>query len=484
MFRNNVSLFLFLLFLASCGPQQQQTAKDQRPNILFIISDDLSAEALGAYGNQQCLTPNIDRLASRGIRFTRAYCQYPVCGPSRAALMAGRYPQQLGIMGNGQSNRIDEALGTHPSMAEHFKLNGYRSTRLSKIFHMRVPGDITAGVDGPDHAESWSEKHNFQGPEWMTEGEHKHLSQEKLQFKSDVHYNLGFGSAFYVVKGEGDGSEQPDYRATSKAVEILQKHRDGVDSPFFLAVGYVRPHVPLVAPASEYAPYPPDRIDLPQKVANDQTDIPDLGIPRTSTHFGIENTDSQQEVLSAYYASVSFMDRQVGRLLDALDEQDLNDNTIVVFTSDHGYHLGEHDFWQKMSLHEESTRIPLIIAGPDIDFSQTDALAEQIDIYPTLSALAGLSIPEQVQGKSLLPVIKDQRAAVREAAYCVTQKGAMLRTDDWAYLEYEDGSTELYDMKKDRAQFNNLAEVPYYEAKRVEMARRMQQKKAIIQSKP
>lgn len=478
---------LILLLFTACGTSSRKTTsvpEGTPPNVLFIISDDLSAEALSAYGNRQCQTPNIDRLASRGIRFTRAYCQYPVCGPSRAALMAGKYPSKMGIMGNGDSDKINEALGSHPSLPEYFKQNGYQTIRLSKIYHMRVPGDITAGVDGPDHAASWSARFNFQGQEWMTEGEHKHLSNEKLQFKPDIHYNLGFGSAFYVVKGKGKGEDQPDYRAASKAVEILEAHRPGTDPPLFLAVGLIRPHVPLVAPASDYTAFPPGEINLPPKVANDQRDIPALGQHRTSESFGIETESSQQEVLAAYYASVSFMDQQVGRLLDALEATGLKENTIVVFTSDHGYHLGEHDFWQKWSLHEESARIPLVMAGPGIGFSETEALTEQIDLYPTLASLAGLPVPDQVQGKSLAPLLRDPAASVREAAFCVTGKGAMIRTREWAYLEYQDGTYELYHMSEDPHQYNNLAQIPNYREQRAEMAQLLKEKQASVLVEP
>ena len=375
------------------------------PNVLFIISDDLSAESLSCYGNKQCQTPNIDRLAKRGIQFNRAYCQYPVCGPSRASLMSGMYPQAIGVTGNGSSSKFTQNLGSRPSMSQHFKNNGYYTARVSKIYHMRVPGDITAGVDGPDHAASWTERFNCKAPEWMSKGEHEHLTKEKLNKDPDKHYGLGFGTAFYVVKGSTDGAEQADMMAADKAVELLGKHKD---KPFFLAVGLVRPHVPLVAPAGFYEPYPPKKMELPLKIKGDWDDIPKAGISKSSKSSGLDgHIDKQQRVLSAYYASVAFMDAQVGRILDALEKNGLAENTIVVFTADHGYHLGEHDFWQKLSLHEESTRIPMIFAGPGIKPSKTDSLAQQIDFYPTFAELAGLDIPKHIQGKSLAGVIKD-----------------------------------------------------------------------------
>ncbi len=277
------ALPLLLTLAFAAGTSAQQAAKKRR-NVLFLISDDLGAQSLACYGNQQCKTPAIDALAARGARFTRAYCQFPVCGPSRAALMSGMYPQAIGVMGNGQARRFTKNLGDRPSMAGLFKRNGWRSTRVSKIFHMRVPGDITKGVHGPDHAASWSERFSFRAPEWMTEGEHAHYTREKLKFDRDKHYNLGFGGAFYVVRGKSDGAEQADMLAADKAIEVLRKQHD---KPFFLAVGFVRPHVPLVAPAAYYEPYPQGEVELPSQLDGDWADIPKLGISKNSKRSGL-----------------------------------------------------------------------------------------------------------------------------------------------------------------------------------------------------
>lgn len=432
----------------------------ERPNVLFIISDDLTAEALSCYGNKHCRTPHIDRLAETGTRFTRAYCQFPLCGPSRAALMSGMYPAAIGVRGNPGAERFAENLGDRPSFAQHFRQNGYYTARVSKIYHMRIPGDITAGVDGPDHAASWVERFNCQAPEWMSDGEHEHLTNHKLNRNPDKHYNLGFGTAFYVVRGATDGSEQPDAQAATRAIELLQAHREG---PFFLAVGMVRPHVPLVAPASYFEPYPASEMTLPRRIPDDQSDIPPIGISVSSKRFGLDGKlDRQRAVLAAYYAAVSYMDDQVGRILDAVDTLGLRENTIIVFTSDHGYHLGEHDLWQKMSLHEESVRIPLIISVPGQQPAVTRSLAQQIDIYPTLAELCGLSVPEHCQGESLASLIDDPEQTVHKEVYCDRGDGHLLRTDRWAYLSYDDGSRELYDMDRDPQQFTNLAELAEY----------------------
>lgn len=424
------------------------------PNVLFIISDDLSAEALSSYGNVQCKTPHIDRLAEKGVRFTRAYSQYPVCGPSRAALMSGMYPPAIGVMSNGASDHFTERLGARPSLAQHFKSSGYYTARVSKIYHMRVPGDITAGVDGPDHLASWTERFNCQGPEWMSRGTHEHWTNEKLNRDPDKHYGLGFGGAFYVVKGETDGAEQPDVQAATKAISLLETHQE---NPFFLAVGLVRPHVPLVAPSAYYDPYPVDTMKLPTQITGDWNDIPKAGITKNSAGIGLDTAESKQAVLRAYYASVAFMDAQVGRMVDALDRLGLRENTIVVFTSDHGYHLGEHELWQKMSLHEESVRIPLIIDAPGMAPAVTDSLVQQIDLYPTLAELAGLDRPPHLQGRSLAPVLKSPDTVVHEAVYTCMRNDHLLTTKRWSYIRYGDDTEELYDLEKDPRQFFNLA---------------------------
>lgn len=429
-----------------------------RPNILFIISDDLSAGALGCYGNDSVLTPNLDRLAMSGVKFDRAYCQYPVCGAARAALMASMYSPSINIMGNGGAGRFDANIGTHRSWAEHFRLEGYHSARVGKIYHMRVPGDITAGVDGPDHADSWSERVNCPGPEWMSYGRWNHITNEKLNMNPGKHYGLGFGTAFFAVEGRTDGSEQPDYLAADHAIRIMQENRD---HPFFLAVGFVRPHVPLVAPKAWFDRYESGRLPVAEVPEGDWDDIPKAGISMNSRSIGLENnTQKKQEVLEAYYASVSFMDEQVGRVVQSLDQLGLRENTIVIFTSDHGYHLGEHDLWQKVSLHEESVRVPLIICGPGVEKGIRNDLVQHVDLYPTMSAMAGLGIPNACQGMNIEAALKGGELTDRHSIHSCTGRGHLWRTDRFAYIEYNDGSRELYDMQKDPQQYTNLASNP------------------------
>ena len=356
--------------------------------------------------------------------------------------------------------------------------HGYYAARVSKIYHMSVPGDITAGVDGPDHGASWTERFNSHAPEQWTEGKHEHLTNEKLKPdpQRNKHYGLGYGGAFYVVRGAGDGAEQADHKTAAKAVELLEARTKDQQS-FFLAVGLVRPHVPLVAPAKFFEPYPAAEMKLPPSVANDWEDIPKPGISKNSRGSGLGTDLAKQQVLEAYYASVAYMDAQVGKIVAAVDRLQLRDNTIIVFTADHGYHLGEHDFWQKMSLHEESTRIPLIIHVPGKKPSVSPALSQQIDIYPTLAELGGLPIPPHVQGKSLAKALNDPQQVVHEAVYCLRGKNDhLLRTDRWAMIRYGSGDVELYDMPADPQQFTNLADTPEHQATLKELSAQLDAK--------
>lgn len=450
-----------ILFATMIAYMPAMYAPATPPNVVFIVSDDLTAEALSCYGNVQSKTPNIDRLASQGMRFTRAYTQYPLCGPSRAALMSGMYPFAIGVMDNKLADGFTANLGARPSLAQHFKDSGYYTARVSKIYHMRIPGDITAGVDGPDHAASWTERFNCPAPEWNSRGAREHLSNEQLNFDPEEHYAGGFGGAFYVVKGDTDGVEQPDVQAATKAIELMNAHREG---PFFLAVGLVRPHVPLVAPAAYFDAYPAESMQLPPQIPDDELDMPKGARFKTSEKSGLDSPEKKQKVLSAYYASVAFMDAQVGRILRALDETGLRENTIVVFTSDHGYHLGEHELWQKMSLHEESAKVPLVIAAPGKVPGESHSLVQLIDLYPTLTTLAGLPVPPHAQGKSVVPVLDDPAADVHDAVYTCLKEDHLVTTVDWSYALYQDGGEELYDLRKDPRQFFNLATDPAYGA--------------------
>ena len=407
--------FLFFV-LSSC------TQETKKPNILFIIADDLTTTAVSSYGNTECNTPNIDKLASEGVLFTRTYSQYPVCGPSRASLMSGYYPSATTTYGyvSGREN-----IGPKRKMwSQLFKDHGYYTARVSKIFHMGVPIDIENGSDGQDDEQSWTERFNSQGPEWKAPGK-----GELVQGNPDGTLPIRGGNVMTIVKGDGDDLVHSDGKTAEKASELIRKHKN---EPFFLAVGFVRPHVPFVAPRNYFEPYPHNKIMLPKKIENDWDDIPERGINYVTSVNGKMSTEQEKKAIAAYYASVSYMDAQVGKVLNTLKEEGLEGNTIVIFTSDHGFHLGEHQFWMKVSLHEESVKVPMIIKVPGKKPAVCHSFTELLDLYPTITELAGLEIPRHIQGKSLVKTLHDPKLKVRDMAFSVSQGGKsfLLRDED------------------------------------------------------
>lgn len=449
----------FALLCALCAFALNASAA-AKPNVLFIISDDLTATALSCYGNTVCRTPNIDRLAAQGTRFTRALCQGTYCGPSRASFMSGYYPHATGVLGYTSPR---PAIGDRATWAQHFKNNGYYTARVSKIYHMGVPGGIEEGGDpektnngdGADDPASWTEKFNSPGPEWKAKG-----VGETLEGNPEGKRPVVGGNTFVVVEAEGDDLAHSDGRTAAKAVELLGKH---AGKPFFLAVGFVRPHVPFVALAKYFEPFKPyDKLPLPSKFPGDWDDIPKAGINyKTSLNMKMDER-RQRKAVGGYYACVAYMDAQVGKVLAALEKSGQADHTIVILTSDHGYHLGEHDFWAKVSLRDESAMVPLIIKVPGKQPAVCHSLVELLDLYPTVASLCGLEVPARLQGKNISRLLDDPKQSVREAAFSVapSSKGFLLREDKWAYLQYaEDASLgiELFDMVKDPKQFTNLA---------------------------
>ena len=429
-------------------------------NVLFIISDDLTATALSCYGNTVCQTPNIDRLATQGTRFTRAYCQGTYCGPSRASFMSGYYPHATGVLGYTSPR---PAIGERATWAQHFKNAGYYTARVSKIYHMGVPGGIEEGGDGRDQnggdgsddPASWTEKFNSPGPEWKAPG-----VGETLEGNPDGKKPVVGGNTFVVVEAEGGDLAHADGRTAAKAVELIEQHSE---RPFFLAVGFVRPHVPFVAPKPYFAPFLPyEKLTLPPKVAGDWEDIPKAGINyKTSLNMKMD-IRRQKKALGGYYACVAYMDAQVGKVLDALQKSGHADDTIVIFTSDHGYHLGEHDFWAKVSLRDESAMVPLIIRVPGKKPAVCHSLTELLDLFPTVASLCGLEVPSRLQGRNIARVFDNPQHQVRETAFSVapSSKGFLLREDKWAYLQYNEdasGGIELFDTVNDPKQYTNLA---------------------------
>lgn len=435
------------------------SAEQPRYNVLFIISDDLTRTALSCYGNTVVQTPHIDRLASRGVLFTRAYTQASYCGPSRASFMSGYYPHATKTPG---SSKTRPHIGDRPTWSQYFKDRGYYTARVSKIYHMGVPIDIENGTNGTDDALSWTERFNSQGPEWKASGDGETLESNPDGKKPPVG-----GNTFVVVEADGDDLVHADGKTAAKAVELIREHKD---EPFWLGVGFVRPHVPFVAPRSYYAPFKPyATMVLPEKIPGDWDDIPEAGINyRTSENMEMD-IRRQKKAVGGYYASVSYLDAQVGKVLDALDENGLTEKTIIIFTSDHGYHLGEHDFWAKVSLRDESAGVPLIISVPGKSPAVSDSFVELLDLYPTLAELCGLGVPAHIQGKSIARVLDDPGYQVRDTAFSVAplRKGFLLREDRFAYIQYgEDaaGGIELFDTRRDPKQYSNLATDPAYES--------------------
>ncbi|MCH8828800.1 MAG: sulfatase [Planctomycetes bacterium] len=452
-----MSRLLIAVVCLFCGLQSASAEVPSRKhkfNVLFIISDDLTATALSCYGNTVCKTPHIDALAARGTRFTRTYCQGTYCGPSRASFLSGYYPHATGVLGYRSPRK---AIGDRATWPQHFKNAGYHTARVSKIFHMGVPGGIEKGTNGADDPASWTERFNSKGPEWRAPG-----VGETLEGNPDGKKPVVGGNTFVVVQADGNDLVHSDGRTAAKACRLIEQYKDRA---FFLAVGFVRPHVPFVAPKAYYAPFPFARMTLPEKIKGDWDDIPPAGINYKTSKNMKMNVVRQKKAVAGYYASVSYMDAQVGKVLAALKKAGLEQKTIVIFTSDHGYHLGEHDFWAKVSLHEESALVPLIISVPGKKPAVCHSLTELLDLYPTVSGLCGLKIPSRLQGKDISLMLDDPTQTVRETAFCVNGRGFLLRDDKWAYIQYGEKAQrgiELYDMVKDPKQYTNLAGMPRY----------------------
>ncbi len=457
--RVTLIVILFLLARPSFAAQSSY-------NVLFIISDDLTYTALSCYGSSVCKTPNIDRLAARGVRFTHAFCQAPYCGPSRASFLSGYYPHATEVFGY-KSPRPQ--IGDRATWPQHFKNHGYNTARISKIYHMGVPGGVELGkaevgsdyYNGADDPRSWTQRFNTPGPEWKAKGD-----GETLEGNPDGTRPVVGGNTFVVVEADGDDDVHADGKAARKAVELIELHKD---EPFWLGVGFVRPHVPFVAPRSYYPPYKPyAKMVLPEKVEGDWDDIPAAGINyKTSVNMQMD-VRRQKKAVGGYYASVAYMDAQVGKVLEALENTDLAEKTIIIFTSDHGYHLGEHDFWAKVSLRDESAGVPLIICVPGKAPAVCHSLVELIDLYPTLTSLCGLEIPAHVQGQDISMMLDAPTHEVRDAAFCVSpmSKGFLLREHKFVYIQYGEEASdgiELFDMENDPQQYTNLAESPAHQ---------------------
>lgn len=442
-----------------------------RPNVLFIAIDDLS-RALGCYGHPVVQTPHIDRLARSGVTFARAYNQIPLCNPSRASLLTGLRPDVTRIYDLGRHFREERSdVVTLPQL---FQQSGWWTARVGKIYHYGVPGQI--GSSGLDDPASWNEVVNPKG---------RDVTDEKLITNPTPARPIS--AALSWLAADGTDEEQTDGMIATAAIEMMTRQRE---RPFFLGVGFFRPHTPYVAPRKYFDLYPIERIQLPVTPPGDRDDIPSIAFAHNNPtpHYGLDELTCRR-ALQAYYASVSAMDAQVGRVLDALERLGLAGNTLVVLWSDHGYHLGEHGgVWQKRTLFEESAGAPLIIRAPRAagNGQTSRAIVEFVDIYPTVAEWAGLRGPAELAGRSLVPLLR--APATRWDGSAFTQilrpgdgrpvMGRSVRTDRWRYTEWAGGEAgvELYDHATDPQEFTNLGKDPAKAAIRAELRLRFEGK--------
>ena len=454
-------LLLFGFAFLLCVSDQHGYAFSQtsvQRNVLLIMTDDCNCD-LGCYGHDLVATPNIDALADSGTRFQRAYCQYPVCNPSRASMMTGLYPDQTGVIHNGKNFR--HKLPNVVTIPQMFRNAGYWAGRVGKIYHYNVPMHI--GEDGMDDSASWDDVVNPRGVDREVHDRIKTLQEGK------------FGGTLSWLRLPDDSLPHTDEIVADRAVELLEKHHPEVTGrPFFLAVGFYRPHTPFVAPSAMFDLYPTEKIEPVMEREGDRNDIPLAAQYDRPKQRGL-TVDQRKEIIQAYYASISFMDKQVGKVVDALDRHGLRENTTIVFVSDHGYHLGAHGLWQKGDLFEGSCRVPMVISDPDMPKGKsTESLAGLIDLYPTLAELTETQAPKHVLGTSLVPILKDKEATVREHVLTMSLsrakwvhkeftkkqvKGYSIRTDAYRFTQWGGGEfgRELYNYDSDPNEYTNLA---------------------------
>ncbi len=467
------TLTLLLCLLCSLAPLTTHAA--DKLNVLFLVSDDLNTR-LGCYGDHLAQTPHLDRLAAQGVRFDRAYCQFPLCSPSRSSFLTGLRPDHNGVVNNSANFRTK--LPNHLTLPQTFRQNGWFTARVGKIFHYAVPAQI--GTDGADDAPSWEKVINPKGRDVTDE-------EKIFTLRPDLAGASRYAGTLSWLAAEGTDAEQTDGLTARAAVKLLEENQS---KPFFLAVGFFRPHTPYVAPKKYFDLYPLDKIKLPVVPANVKELFPAAALTNRKDHDAMTDTQRRQAI-QAYLASISFMDAQVGHVLAALDRLKLREKTIVIFISDHGYHLGEKGQWQKMSLFEESARVPLIISAPGMaNGKPCPRVVELLDLYPTLTDLCGLKPAVKLDGLSLRPLLQDPNANWAKPALTQQSRGVpvgtfetgkkpatpgymgySLRTERWRYTAWDAGrkGLELYDHDADPQEMKNLANDPAHEKTRAEL---------------
>lgn len=435
----------------------------QKPNVLLIMVDDLNAD-LGTYGDETVKSPNIDELARQGVRFDFAHNQYPACTPSRSSMLTGLYPENIGVLNNSVNFR--KTAPDVVTLPQLFRENGYNTARVGKIFHYDVPGDI--GGSGMDDPKAWDEVRNPKG----LDVEPKIVREIQSIYPKSVRAH--FGGTLSWLSVDSSGSDHTDGKVAQHAADLMEKYDPKkTGQPFFLGVGFFRPHTPFVAPKSFFDLYDRKSLPISMMPKGDRDDIPAAALP--DRPYQLDMTDGQRRsAIQAYYASISFVDHQIGLVLKKLDELGLSSNTVVVLMSDHGYQLGDHDLWQKGDLFEGSTKTPLIVRSPyaSINGTATSAIVELVDIYPTLAGLAGLELAHELDGQSLAPILEGRAVDHRVSAYSVARSragwtrsqyrnkdilGRTIRTSRFRFTQWANGleGEELYDYEKDPEELTN-----------------------------
>lgn len=449
-------LLLISVLFTACGGGAEETVETENPppNVLFIAVDDLRQE-IGAYGKAYMHTPNIDRLAARGILFDNAYCNVPVCGASRASIMTGMRPTRQRFV-DFKATITDDAPGA-TTLHGHFKANGYYAVAMGKIIH-----------HPSDHEEDYNEK-NWKPGVGGGAGRDYHLP-ENIAIVKDKDLNSR-GPAF--ERADVADTTYYDGKTAARAVEYIDRLAPK-KQPFFLAVGFAKPHLPFNAPAEYWDMYDPATITMPptyyRAEGTPNAIFHNSGELRTYSGVPKEKVfaeDYARQLIHGYYAAVSYVDAQLGKVLDALEASGEADNTIIVFWGDHGWNLGDHTMWCKHTSFNTSLRVPLIISAPGIDPGRSQSLVEYVDVFPTLAELAGLPLPEQLEGTSQVPVLKNPEEELKDAVFTRWKDADNITTRRYAYTEWYNDEGDryarvLFDHATDSLEVNNLAEKPEY----------------------
>ncbi len=458
--------FLRLSALGALAPVAR--AAEPKPNVLFIVSDDLDTR-IRAYGDPVAITPNIDRLAKNGIRFDRAYCQYPLCNPTRSSVLSGMYPTTTKVLDNNTYLTLKPGQRTMP---DYFADHGYQVNRFGKVFHAQNTG-LAEGADKPEKPAGWftpaeRTKQQADDPDYWQK---THSPYRNMKVPDAKQY--AWANVYEPLPSTDRGL---DAATADKALEVLDK-AGAAAKPFFLAVGFAKPHVPLSAPKEFFDLYKPEAMPLPADFDTEPRAIENF--PRDEFRQNIDlfagrpfTVDEARHAMRAYYACVSYLDAQVGRLLDKLKQTGLDRNTIIVFFGDHGWHLGEKGMWAKGTLFEVSARGPMIIVDPlkSTAGQMCPRVVQYLDMYPTLLDLCALPKAPWLQGVSLKPLLENPKAAWNRPAYTVQVRdwylGRSVRNERFRYTEWDEGrrGASLFDHDKDPNEMRNLAQDPAHEA--------------------